>query len=197
VGGFNGWNLLAAYATAIALDLPADAVEAALADGVHVPGRMERIERGQPFLVIVDFAHTPDALDRALAALRALTTGRLIVVFGCGGDRDAGKRPQMGAIAARGADEVIVTSDNPRSEPPEAIVEAIVQGVRAEGREPGLVRVDREEAIREAIARTRPGDTLLIAGKGHETYQEIAGARHAFDDRQVARRHLAALGWTA
>ncbi len=197
VGGFNGWNLLAAYATALALDLPADAVEAALADGIQVPGRMERIERGQPFLVVVDFAHTPDALDRALAALRALTPGRLIVLFGCGGDRDAGKRPQMGAIAARGADEVIVTSDNPRSEPPEAIVEAIVQGVRAQGREPGLVRVDREEAIREAIARTRPGDTLLIAGKGHETYQEIAGARHAFDDRQVARRLLAVLGWTA
>jgi UDP-N-acetylmuramoyl-L-alanyl-D-glutamate--2,6-diaminopimelate ligase len=197
VGGFNGWNLLAAYATALAIDLPAGRVEAALAKGVQVPGRMERVERGQPFLVVVDFAHTPDALERALAALRAITRGRLIVLFGCGGDRDAGKRPQMGSIAARGADRVIVTSDNPRSEPPEAILEAIVRGVRAEGREPDAVRLDREEAIREAIALAHPDDTLLIAGKGHEAYQEIGGVRRPFDDREAAARCLAERGWSA
>jgi UDP-N-acetylmuramoyl-L-alanyl-D-glutamate--2,6-diaminopimelate ligase len=197
VGAFNGWNVLAAYASALAVGLPAEAIEASLSRGVQVPGRMERIEQGQPFLVIVDYAHTPDALERTLATLRSITRGHLTVVFGCGGDRDVGKRSQMGAIAARGADRVVVTSDNPRGEDPRAIIDAIVAGVRSEGREPASVEVDREDAIRAGIALAAPHDALLIAGKGHEGYQEVAGVRRVFDDRDVARRCLAERGWAA
>ncbi|MDM7917513.1 MAG: UDP-N-acetylmuramoyl-L-alanyl-D-glutamate--2,6-diaminopimelate ligase, partial [Candidatus Eisenbacteria bacterium] len=195
IGTFNGWNLLAAYATAWACGLPPDAVEERLARGVRVPGRMERIERGQPFLVVVDYAHTPDALARAIEALRPQTRGRLTVLFGCGGDRDHGKRPEMGRIAAERADRVIVTSDNPRSEDPRSILEAIVEGVREAGREPDLVTLDREEAIFAAVAGAGSQDALLIAGKGHEDYQETAQGKRPFDDREVAARALASQGW--
>lgn len=197
VGAFNGWNVLAAYAAALAVGLPAEAIESALSRGVQVPGRMERVERGQPFLVIVDYAHTPDALERALGTLRSIARGELAVVFGCGGDRDAGKRPQMGVIAARGADRVIVTNDNPRGEDARAIVDAILDGIRAEGREPALVELDRAEAIRAAIQGAAPDDVILIAGKGHEGYQDIAGVRRPLDDREVARRCLEERGWAA
>jgi UDP-N-acetylmuramoyl-L-alanyl-D-glutamate--2,6-diaminopimelate ligase len=195
IGAYNGWNLLAAYATSLALNLPVDPVEAALARGVRVPGRMERIAAGQPFLVLVDYAHTPDALERALAALRPLTVGKLIVLFGCGGDRDQGKRGEMGSVAAAAADRIVLTSDNPRTEDPEAILRAARAGIAARGRDADLVTTDREEAIFAAVSMAKEHDTLLIAGKGHEDYQEIGTARRPFDDREVARRALASLGW--
>lgn len=195
VGLYNGWNVLCVYATALALGLPADAVERALEASIAVPGRMERIDRGQPFLVVVDYAHTPDALARVLDALRPLTDGKLIALFGCGGDRDQGKRRQMGAIAARRADRIVLTNDNPRSEEPGEILRAIREGVIAEGKEPDALLPDRGEAIEAAIRMAARGDTVLLAGKGHEDYQESAAGRRPFDDREMARRALAAAGW--
>jgi UDP-N-acetylmuramoyl-L-alanyl-D-glutamate--2,6-diaminopimelate ligase len=195
IGAYNGWNVLAAYTTALVLDLPVEQVESTLARGIGVPGRMERIDCGQPFLVLVDYAHTPDALTRAMAALRPVSRGRLIVLFGCGGDRDQGKRGEMGAAVAATADQIILTSDNPRTEDPLAIIEAVRAGVMARGREATLVTVDREEAIFAAIAMGEEHDTILIAGKGHENYQEIGTTRRPFDDREVARRALASRGW--
>ncbi|MBD3161478.1 MAG: UDP-N-acetylmuramoyl-L-alanyl-D-glutamate--2,6-diaminopimelate ligase, partial [Candidatus Latescibacteria bacterium] len=195
IGAYNGRNLLAAYAAAFAVELPLDRVEQAIARGVHVPGRMERVDAGQPFLVIVDYAHTPDALERVLAALRPLTAGRLSVLFGCGGDRDPGKRSEMGEIAGRLADRITLTSDNPRSEDPGAILDAIRTGVRAGGREPDLVTPDREAAIFETIAAADAGDTVLVAGKGHETTQETVAGRTPFDDRRVATRALRSRGY--
>ena len=142
---------------------------------------------GQPFQVLVDYAHTPDSLENVLQATRALAgDGRLIVLFGCGGDRDTGKRPQMGAIGRRLADVCIVTSDNPRSEDPSAIIDQIVAGA-VNGPAHLVVQADRRAAIAEAIALARPGDVVLIAGKGHESGQEAAGVVTPFDDRQVAR----------
>ncbi len=196
-GAFNGWNLLAAYATALAIGVDADSAEAALLRGARVPGRMERIDQGQPFLVVIDYAHTPDALERVLAALRPQTGGRLVVVFGCGGDRDQGKRPLMGAIAARGADLVVLTNDNPRSEDPRAILQAIAAGIRREGRSPAAMIDDRSQAIQHALAMAAPGDTILVAGKGAETTQETAQGLRELDDRVVTRAALAQLGWTA
>lgn len=195
-GAFNGWNLLAAYATSLALEIEPGCAEAALRRGVRVPGRMERIDRGQPFLVVVDYAHTPDALDRVLEALRPQTRGKLILLFGCGGDRDAGKRPAMGAIAARRSDAVILTDDNPRTEDPLSIVEGILSGLAREGRAPEAVIEDRREAIGHALRAARAGDTVLIAGKGAETTQETAGGVREFDDRRVAAETLVELGWT-
>jgi UDP-N-acetylmuramoyl-L-alanyl-D-glutamate--2,6-diaminopimelate ligase len=195
IGAYNGWNVLASYTTALALDLPADGIEEALHRGCPVPGRMERIEAGQPFLVLVDYAHTPDALARALGALRPLTHASLWVVFGCGGDRDPGKRPQMGAVAAEGADRIVLTNDNPRREDPGEILRAIEQGVRASRRAPDSIEPDRARAIAFALRQAREGDVVLIAGKGHEDYQETSEGRRPFDDRQVARRALADLGW--
>jgi UDP-N-acetylmuramoyl-L-alanyl-D-glutamate--2,6-diaminopimelate ligase len=197
IGAYNGWNVLASYATALALELPIEKVEEALRRGASVPGRMERIDAGQPFLVLVDYAHTPDALARALAALRPFTRASLAVVFGCGGDRDHGKRPQMGAVAAREADRIVLTSDNPRREDPLAILRAIEQGVRAAGRAPDAVEPDRARAIALALGQAGPGDVVLIAGKGHEDYQETSEGRRPFDDRDVARRALATLGFAA
>jgi len=198
VGGFNGSNVLAAYAAAVVLGLPEDSIERALALDVRVPGRMERIDCGQPFLVVVDYAHTPDALARTLDALRLIVAddGRLVVVFGCGGDRDHGKRPEMGEIAASRADRIVLTNDNPRTEDPRAILDAISSGVRAASGVPELVEPDRALAIRAAIGMAREGDVILLAGKGHETYQETAAGRRDFDDRAVARETLALLGWT-
>jgi UDP-N-acetylmuramoyl-L-alanyl-D-glutamate--2,6-diaminopimelate ligase len=184
LGDFNVTNALAAQATAVELGVEPEATARALADAVPVRGRMELVDRGQPFLVVVDFAHTPDALERALTSLRPLVAGSLRVVFGCGGDRDAGKRPVMGATAARHADRVIVTSDNPRSEDPGAILDAVWEGIPAgasAAREP-----DRAAAIRLALEESRAGDGVLIAGKGHETEQIVGTTRHPFDDRAVA-----------
>jgi UDP-N-acetylmuramoyl-L-alanyl-D-glutamate--2,6-diaminopimelate ligase len=192
IGEHNVQNLLAAVAVGLALGLELPAIAAALEAVDTVPGRFEQVRAGQPFLVVVDYAHTPDALERVLATARKLTRGRLAVVFGCGGDRDRGKRPLMGAIAARLGDQVWITSDNPRTERPEAIIAEIVEGVRSVGLPPDRYATspDRAEAIRAALAWARAGDAVLIAGKGHETYQIIGSDVRPFDDREVARRAL-------
>jgi len=193
VGGHNVENLLGAAACGVALDVPLDAIARALSGVAAVPGRFEQVRAGQPFLVVVDYAHTPDALERVLATARALTPGRLAVVFGCGGDRDRGKRPLMGEIAARLADRVWITSDNPRSERPDAIIDEILTGA---GRVPGAADrcatlPDRQDAIQSALGWARSDDAVVIAGKGHETYQIVGSAVLPFDDREVARRVLA------
>jgi UDP-N-acetylmuramoyl-L-alanyl-D-glutamate--2,6-diaminopimelate ligase len=196
-GRFNVSNALAALAVTHALGADLDALVAALERGVRVPGRFEPVQEGQDFSVLVDYAHTPDSLENVLRAARELAGGRVVCVFGAGGDRDRGKRPLMGGIAARLADVVVVTSDNPRSEPPEAIVEEIMEGIEAgEGIEAkGMVQVevDRRAAIGQAIALARTQDVVVIAGKGHEQGQEFAGGRKLpFDDVTVAREALRA-----
>jgi UDP-N-acetylmuramoyl-L-alanyl-D-glutamate--2,6-diaminopimelate ligase len=193
-GRFNVANLLAAAAAALALRIAPMVVQAGIASLHGVPGRAERIDCGQPFVVLNDFAHTPDALARILAAARELTAGALHVVFGCGGLRDPGKRPQMGRVAQEGADRVTVTSDNPRTEDPEAIIAQILGGLT----QPERVEVepDRSRAIARALAQLKPGDTLVVAGKGHERYQIIGTTRHRFDDADVIRTELARLEYT-
>jgi UDP-N-acetylmuramoyl-L-alanyl-D-glutamate--2,6-diaminopimelate ligase len=196
LGRFNVSNALAAAATALVSGLPADAVVAGLQAPVVVPGRLERVlaGSGQPFTVLVDYAHTPDALDRVLDAARPLTPeGRVVTVFGCGGDRDREKRPAMGRAAATGADVVVLTSDNPRSEEPEQIARAVLEGLR-DGPAAVVVELDRRAAIREALRAARPGDVVVIAGKGHETGQTIGDRIIPFDDRVVVREELEALG---
>ncbi len=189
LGRFNVSNLLAVAACLGQLGLGIDATRAALAALQPVAGRMSRLggTPGQP-LVVVDYAHTPDALEQALKTLRAHCTGQLVCVFGCGGERDAGKRPQMGAIAEGLADRIIVTDDNPRGEDGSAIVAQVVAGLARPAA--ALIERDRAGAIALAIAAAQPGDIVLIAGKGHEPYQEIAGRRQPFDDLAVARRVL-------
>ena len=183
-GRFNIYNVLGAFAAVSALGVRAEIATQAVRSAGQVPGRFEPVDEGQPFAVLVDYAHTPDSLENVLRAARALTSGRVHVVFGCGGDRDRGKRPQMGEIASRLADRVIVTSDNPRSEDPEAIIKEILAGIAREVR----WLVDRREAITEAIGGSDPGDVVVIAGKGHEQGQEFAGGRKIpFDDVSVAR----------
>lgn len=203
LGAFNVWNALAAASGALGGGIGLDAVGEGLTALAGVPGRFEGIAEGQPFAVVVDYAHTPDSLDNVLGAARRLAqadhSARVICVFGCGGDRDRAKRPLMGAVAARGADVVVVTSDNPRSESPQAIIGAILEGVnavRAEG--PDATIPDRAEAIRHALAGARRGDVVVVAGKGHEKRQEFADRTVPFDDRDVARaalRDLAPSGW--
>ena len=191
VGGrFNVANALAAATAAGALGIADDVIAAGLGEVAPVPGRMEAVDAGQPFRVVVDFAHTPDALAGLLGELREVTPGRVIAVFGCGGDRDAEKRPLMGRSAAEGADLVVVTSDNPRSEDPEAIVAAIVAGVPVPRRDVVITEVDRRRAIARALAEAAAGDVVVIAGKGHETTQTVAGEKRPFDDRAVARELL-------
>jgi len=192
IGEPNVMNLLAACAVGIALGLEPQFIAQCVGSVSAVPGRFERVEAGQPFLVVVDYAHTPDALERLLTTTRRLTRGRLGVVFGCGGDRDRGKRPLMGEIAARLADRVWVTSDNPRSEPPRAIIDEIVEGVKRVWPAPGRYATieDRRAAIQDALVWARPGDTVVIAGKGHETYQIIGSEVLPFDDRALARQAI-------
>jgi UDP-N-acetylmuramoyl-L-alanyl-D-glutamate--2,6-diaminopimelate ligase len=218
-GRFNVQNVLGAVAAVRALGVPQDAIVAALPQAGRVPGRFEPVDEGQPFAVLVDYAHTPDSLENVLSAARELTDARLWCVFGCGGDRDRGKRPLMGAIAARLADHTIVTSDNPRSEQPAAIVREILDGIppdriarspsdrrerrtigvspsdRRERRSAGdvTVEVDRRAAIEQALTAAAPGDVVVIAGKGHEQGQELAGGEKIpFDDVTVAREALRA-----
>ena len=194
-GQFNVANALGALAAADALGIGLETAVAGLEALAGVPGRFERVDAGQPFTVLVDYAHTPDSLDNLLRAARAVTGGRVIVVFGCGGDRDRAKRPLMGEIAGRLADLALVTSDNPRSEDPETIVAQVAEGVaRAAGPDGFLVEVDRRAAIRAALAMAGPGDAVLLAGKGHEQGQEFAeGRKVPFDDRVVAAEELRAL----
>lgn len=187
-GRHNVANCLAAAAAVAAFDVPDDAVVAGLERTARVPGRLERIDCGQPFDVFVDYAHTDDALRRVVRVLKSQTAGRTICVFGAGGDRDRTKRPLLGRAAAE-ADLAIVTSDNPRSEPPERIAEEIVAGFPIEAHAP-IVELDRAEAIRRALAEARPGDCVLVAGKGHETVQIVGTVRAEFDDRAVVRRLL-------
>ncbi len=190
-GRFNLANLTGVAAVGELLGLPHEAVAAGIAGVAGVPGRFEAVEGGQPFPVIVDYAHTPDSLDNVLRAAREIVSGgRLIVVFGCGGDRDRGKRPQMGDVARRLADVAVVTSDNPRSEDPEAIVAEILEGA-AGGPAELVVEVDRRAAIGRALRAAAAGDVVVIAGKGHEQGQERAGVVTPFDDREVAREQLA------
>jgi UDP-N-acetylmuramoyl-L-alanyl-D-glutamate--2,6-diaminopimelate ligase len=190
LGRFNVANLLAVAGVLGALDIPFAQIRAALETLQPINGRMNRLGGGAAPLVVVDYSHKPDALEQVLAALRAHCDGKLIAVFGCGGERDAGKRPIMGAIAERMADVVIVTDDNPRGEDGDAIVAQIIAGMRTPER--ATVERDRARAIDVAIAQASAGDVVLVAGKGHETYQEVGGAKHPFDDLQVARATLGA-----
>jgi len=187
LGAFNVANALGAAAAARAAGMSTAAIADALSRAPQVPGRMEVLARS-PSLVVRDYAHTPDALERALEALRPIVAGRLVVVFGAGGDRDPGKRPLMGRIATRGADLAIVTSDNPRTEDPDAIVRAIVAGLEPGGWEP---IVDRRAAIARALSVAGPGDAVLLAGKGHEAYQEVDGERRPFDEAVIVSEILA------
>jgi UDP-N-acetylmuramoyl-L-alanyl-D-glutamate--2,6-diaminopimelate ligase len=199
LGAFNVSNLLAVAGALVAAGISFEEALSAIAALAPVPGRLERLGGGTAPLVVIDYAHTPDALEKALQALRhvldstalgnpARTRGRLICVFGCGGDRDAGKRPLMGEAAARLADHAIVTSDNPRNEDPKAIIAQVLDGIPA-GRAEAME--DRQVAIFSAVHQAAAGDVVLLAGKGHETYQEIAGSRHPFSDREVAAAALA------
>ena len=196
VGHFNVSNCLAAAALAWQAGFDLSTIQNGIEQVHSVPGRFEAVDAGQPFTVVVDYAHTPDSLDNVLRGARSLAgPNRVICTFGCGGDRDKGKRPLMGAVAARLADVVVVTSDNPRSEDPHAIIDAILEGVTAERPDgPDDVLADREAAIERVLGVARPGDVVVIAGKGHETGQEFADKTIPFDDRLVARAALARLG---
>ena len=197
VGHFNVSNCLAAAAVAwqAGLDLPT--IQNGLERVHSVPGRFEAVDAGQPFTVVVDYAHTPDSLDNVLRGARSLAgSHRVICAFGCGGDRDKGKRPLMGAVAARLADVIVVTSDNPRSEDPHEIIDSILEGVTAERPDgPDAVLADRAAAIERILGEARAGDVVVIAGKGHETGQEFADRTIPFDDRIVARAALVRLGY--
>ncbi len=188
LGEFNVANALGAAACGFALGLPLATIAERLSAAPQVPGRMEQL-LASPAVVLRDYAHTPDALERALAALRPLTPGRLLVVFGCGGDRDRGKRPVMGRIAATLSDLAIVTSDNPRTEDPDLIIDEVEQGM---GSAPHQRFADRREAIAAALEAARPGDTVLLAGKGHETYQVIGTEKVPFDEREIVMRLVGA-----
>jgi UDP-N-acetylmuramoyl-L-alanyl-D-glutamate--2,6-diaminopimelate ligase len=188
-GHFNVANALAAFAAARALGVAPEIAAAGLAEAERVPGRFEPVDEGQPFAVLVDYAHTPDSLQNVLQAARRVTEGRVITVFGAGGDRDRDKRPKMGRAGASLSDLAIVTSDNPRSEEPGAIVDEVLAGI--EDRDGVSVELDRRSAIALALASARPGDTVVIAGKGHEQGQEFAnGEKIPFDDREVTREEL-------
>lgn len=184
VGDFNVINALAASAAALTFGIPPHVLARSLAQVPQVPGRLELIANSPP--IIRDYAHTPDALVRSLGALRPFVSGQLILVFGAGGDRDPGKRPIMGAAAEAGADRVIVTSDNPRTEDPEAIIDEIERGMSLKHDRLS----DRRQAIARAIAIAQPGDTILLAGKGHETYQVVGTEKHPFDERQIVAEIL-------
>ena len=187
-GEHNLSNILAAVSAALSLGCSAGSAEEAIAGFPAVPGRLERVENPLGFQVLVDYAHTPDALENVLRAVRPLTEGTVILVFGCGGDRDRTKRPKMGAIGRELSDILIVTSDNPRTEPPEQILDEIERGVleSPSGDKPYFMVSDRKEAIKKALRMARAGDTVLIAGKGHEDYQIIDTTKFPFDDRTVA-----------
>lgn len=185
-GQYNLSNIMGAIGTGIALGLPTSAISSGIRKLAGVPGRFERIDGPGEFSVIVDYAHTDDALQNLLAAVRPVTIGRVITVFGCGGDRDRGKRPKMGKVAGERSDFVVMTSDNPRTESPESILDEIEPGLKATGTPYDRV-ADRKAAILEAIRLARPGDTVVIAGKGHETYQILGREKIHFDDREIAR----------
>ncbi|MFB3920383.1 MAG: UDP-N-acetylmuramoyl-L-alanyl-D-glutamate--2,6-diaminopimelate ligase [Terriglobia bacterium] len=193
-GRANLMNILAATATAIGLEVPVGKIQEGIALLTAVPGRFERVDEGQPFVVVVDYAHTDDALRNVLRTARELTRERLIVLFGCGGDRDRTKRPLMGEAAGSLADFVVLTSDNPRSEDPLMILNDALVGLQKTGT-PYVAEVDREVAIRKALESAHEGDVVVVAGKGHETYQILRDRTIPFDDREVARRMLREMGY--
>jgi UDP-N-acetylmuramoyl-L-alanyl-D-glutamate--2,6-diaminopimelate ligase len=195
LGRANLMNILAATASAIGLGIEPDKIAQGIAGLRTVPGRLERVDAGQPFLVLVDYAHTDDALRNVLSTARGLTGNRLIVVFGCGGDRDRAKRPLMGEAAGSLSDLAVLTSDNPRSENPLRIMSDALVGLQKTGK-PYLAEVDREAAIRKAFEHAREGDVVVLAGKGHETYQVLRDKTIRFDDREVARAVLRELGYS-
>jgi UDP-N-acetylmuramoyl-L-alanyl-D-glutamate--2,6-diaminopimelate ligase len=188
IGAFNADNLLAALAVLCLLDMPFDDVMQRLSRIPPLPGRMEAFGTADNATVIVDYAHTPDALEQALITLKEICRGRLICIFGCGGERDMAKRPEMGRVAELHADRIIITSDNPRREPPQKIINEIAAGIQ--GGTETVIDEDRTRAISTAIRAAQPDDIILVAGKGHETYQEIAGQRYPFSDRQLVRNLL-------
>ncbi len=188
-GGFSVYNTLGALACAIRLGIPARQAAEALASFPGVNGRIEVVPTGRDFTVIIDYAHTPDGLEKILSAVRAFARGRVVALFGCGGDRDKSKRPQMGQIAARGADYLIVTSDNPRTEDPEAIIRDILAGLAGE-KTPYTVLVNRREAIEYALTHARRDDVIVLAGKGHEDYQVLGTERVHFDEHEIVREIL-------
>ena len=191
-GLYNVANALLAVAAADAVGIPADVAAAGIAACRGIPGRMERIDAGQPFTVVVDYAHTPEALTNVLRSVREVSSSRILVVIGCGGDRDATKRPAMGRVAAELADVAIFTSDNPRSEDPQAILDAVVSGAAQVDGARWQAHLDRRAAIATALTEAEPGDVVVVAGKGHETTQEMADRIVAFDDRAVVRELLGA-----
>ena len=192
-GMFNVYNALAAAACAMILGIPQDDIKAGLEAIASVPGRIEMLDTRTPYKVILDYSHSPDALKNILETVRTFTRGRVIALFGCGGDRDQGKRPMMGEIGGHLADFCVLTSDNPRSEDPMEILAAIEEGIRPTGK-PYTVIENRREAIRFALTHAKEGDVIVLAGKGHETYQEIKGIRHPFDEKVVVSELLAELG---
>lgn len=194
LGRANLANILAAVATGVAMGIAGNKVEEGIANLRCVPGRFERIDQGQPFLVVVDYAHTDDALKNVLKTARELTRNRLIVLFGCGGERDRTKRPRMGEAAGTLADFVVLTSDNPRSEDPLLIMADALVGLQRTGT-PYTAEVDRALAVRKALEEARAGDVVVLAGKGHETYQVLKEGKIHFDDRDVARKVLAEMGY--
>ena len=196
VGRANLANILAAVATGVAMGISNSKIETGISNLKAVPGRFERIDEGQSFLVIVDYAHTDDALKNVLKTARELAPKRLIVLFGCGGERDRTKRPRMGEVAGTLADFVVLTSDNPRSEDPLLIMADALVGLQRTG-QPYLAEVDRGVAIRKALEEAREGDVVVLAGKGHETYQVLKDGKIDFDDREVARQVLREMGYGA
>lgn len=193
IGRHNVENILGVAAAAWASGIAMEAILRGIASFQAVPGRLESIPTGIGAQVVVDYCHTPDALEKCLRALQAVPHERVITLFGCGGDRDPIKRPIMGEIALRLSDRVIVTSDNPRTEDPHKIVQDILKGMSG-GEEKFIVIEDRREALRKGIEELREGDIFLIAGKGHETYQIIGRQKFPFDDREIAREYLAQAG---
>ncbi len=195
VGRINVYNILAAIGAGVALGLGREIIAAGIAQLASVPGRFERIDAGQPFLVVVDYAHTDDALRNLMSTAKELhADGRIITMFGCGGDRDRTKRPLMGEAAGHSSDVVVLTSDNPRSEDPLLIINDAIVGVQRT-KAKVLVEPDRERAIEIALDQARPGDIVLLAGKGHETSQVLRDRSIEFDDREVARRMLRRRGY--
>jgi UDP-N-acetylmuramoyl-L-alanyl-D-glutamate--2,6-diaminopimelate ligase len=194
VGQINVYNILLACAVALTYGLSEQDIQKGLADLERVPGRFERVEEGQPFIVVVDYAHTDDALRNVIAAARGMNPKRVITLFGCGGDRDRSKRPLMGMAAAELSDYVVLTSDNPRSEDPLAIINDASVGLKRYDT-PHTAEPDRERAIKKAIEAASPGDVVILAGKGHETYQVLRDGPIPFDDREVARRVLRSFGY--
>ena len=188
-GMFNVYNALAAASCAMILGIGVEDIRKGLERIASVPGRVEMLQTGTPYKVILDYSHSPDALQNILETVRVFTRGRVIALFGCGGDRDQGKRPMMGEIGGRLADLCVLTSDNPRSEDPMDILKAIEDGIRPTGK-PYVVIENRREAIRYALGIAKDGDVIVLAGKGHETYQEIKGIKHPFDEKAVVAELL-------